>query len=792
MLTGTTITGLQGSANIDLAGQTELRDITLGTGRYFNVPANFFNVTFDTAGGDVVLELDQANTVYRWDPETILTGANNVSIIANATGISIQTQIDQARIVRDGTSPNAFTEDTPKAFLTFTNMVVGSRVSVFTGGVLDDTIGINATGTTTFATQYELSDTPVYAVYRAGYRPVYGTAAFTTSGQLTIRIEQEMSDGYVTTGKAIHSINGTVIDSNGFISIHTGTKTITFENPVNIREGLSIIAREWPSRTGLFSNNNGNWRIPFDLDSVRGISFERDWTITGTNNSLDEGYVLEDSDGNFTEYNFRITAVGPQDQVRWRLWEDGVKVDSEMFSPAGGINRLKSITPTVTTATAVIDVKNPEFFFTSYEENIIVGGMSAKTFYKNTNTSFTPIIDARVSAREWSNDNTYATGSWTKADVNSTNVTFNRRITISTTTATSQSLINQVATVMAEYDDFTTKDFTVTNGVLIMPNGYDITYPDGSTLAGNVIAFVELRGTDGTRFFFPEQRGVSLVFSTTQSQTITYAVLNATTGAIMQDASANNITGTISAAGTVSYGIPTTVDVNLLIVWTGNGILAASQAVTLVSGGIEVTISPIVETIALYRDETITTDNASAGTKGWEAEIDNITFDYAGRRIIAPNSISAFEINYAYRAWKKQIDADVTRMFFGVALRGVNQEKAADAVDNSHLWNPQWYFNNSWVLDVLPGRLASNVFEIQASAIERDDPANASGVVYAFPLANGAAPVLKIVAGTSTEFQVNTTETLSQLDTTTRDIQDLATQIKTLNDFIKTGVINLG
>ena len=66
----------------------------------------------------------------------------------------------------------------------------------------------------------------------------------------------------------IKDINGVEQNADGVISVDTTTKTITFETPTDIWQGLSVIQREW-GNVDTFYNANDNI-LPCNLDDVRG------------------------------------------------------------------------------------------------------------------------------------------------------------------------------------------------------------------------------------------------------------------------------------------------------------------------------------------------------------------------------------------------------------------------------------------------------------------------------------------------------------------------------------------
>jgi hypothetical protein len=186
----------------------------------------------------------------------------------------------------------------------------------------------------------------------------------------------------------------------------------------------------------------------------------------------------------------------------------------------------------------------------------------------------------------------------------------------------------------------------------------------------------------------------------------------------------------------------------------------------------------------LYTNEAQTTDDISAGTRAWNPLIDTITIDWTNKVMTIPNTITDCEINFVYRKWKKSIDADTTKLKYGIPVVGTNQTKSPTATNNQYLWNPGWAFDNNWVVDCAADRSVSSPLQLSASDIKRNDTANRNNVVYKFPLANGSAPVLRLVVGTSQEFQVDTTNKLTALSS------NLSTSLTKL-DVLKRNLTNL-
>jgi hypothetical protein len=241
---------------------------------------------------------------------------------------------------------------------------------------------------------------------------------------------------------------------------------------------------------------------------------------------------------------------------------------------------------------------------------------------------------------------------------------------------------------------------------------------------------------------------------------------------IAKDANGRNIVGTLEVGNLSSVqAISATTDKEYVLIWSGDGIQAGSKSLTLISSGVSYEIVSNNELISLYKDLSQTVDDGDLGTRAWKSEINNITFDWLNREIIVPNSIISFDVSYSYRAWRNKIEADKTLMRYGIAMIGKNQPKSQGIVGNTHLWNPEWSFDNHWVINVLASRPKSPLLEIKASTLKRIDKSNSNNLIYKSPLGNGTAVILKIISGVDTESNILINNKLDNLKKLSGDIQ---------------------
>jgi hypothetical protein len=427
-----------------------------------------------------------------------------------------------------------------------------------------------------------------------------------------------------------------------------------------------------------------------------------------------------------------------------------------------------------------MEIKNADEIFIVNEEDLIVSGRSVKTFYKNANVGFSQITDSNITGtvRYDAAITTLVAGSRTDTDSNNTSHTFSNTFTIYNDTTTRQDFLNQIAAIMANDDSFDSKTYSFDGQTIVLPQGYQVTYISGDLVIGQLTSFIRVLDDNGVEFVFPQLRAMTITNNGSFTSTISYAVLDTTTNSVVLDADGQPFSGTLAQGASASRGLPIATDRTMTVCVAGTGAQAETYSGTLVFSGLSLSLEPAAEVIALYTNESQTIDSSNAGTKAWYSEIDNITFDWLDQVMTVPDAIGECEITYLYRAWKKQVDADPSLIRWGIALAGTNQTKPAGVTNNQHLWNPAWKFNNNWVVDVLAGRSVSIALQLSASGIEREDTANRNNVVYAFPLANGSAPVLRIVVGQSEEFQVNTATTLS---TMTADLENVIARLTAVN-----------
>jgi hypothetical protein len=783
MISGTTFTGVETSGNVDLAGDTSESNITLGAGNYYNVPATFTNVTFDTTNGNVMLEMDKANTTYMFNSCTYVGTTNKIKILPNAANIVISTSIANSNFATQTGGTGNYTIITPKATVKFTGHKANSRIVVRQSGSVTETTKATTTADAVMTTQYDLTTTITYRVFCAGYKPVSGSLTFSASGQNTITIAQEASDGYTTPTVTIHNINASTINAGGAVDISTTANTISFTNALpDLREALSAVASAWVDQSTLY---NLDISYPFDLDFVSGIVIYEPWTLVNDDNSQNEGYVIMNrttSAISFMRMNFITT--NNTDPVRLRIY-NGATQQQDISLSANPTNTLVTIDHTQSTVTARMEIKKAAEIFIVNTETLISGGKSQKKFYRNSNTSFSQNLDAAITGtvRYDAAVTKVVTATRNDVDANGTTRTFAKAFQIYNDTTTRQDLLNQIAAIMAADDSFNTKTYTLNGNIIVLPQGYQVIYANGNIVSGQLTAFLTVKDNSGNAFVFPQQRPLVISHGGTFTGSINYAVVNAA-GNVITDADGVAVQGTIAQNASINRGIPTNVDTALTVYYSAAGCQPGSASGTLILAGLTFSLTPYSETVLLYTNEAQTTDDISAGTRAWNPLIDTITIDWTNKVMTIPNTITDCEINFVYRKWKKSIDADTTKLKYGIPVVGTNQTKSPTATNNQYLWNPGWAFDNNWVVDCTSDRSVSSPLQLSASDIKRNDTANRNNVVYKFPLANGSAPVLRLVVGTSQEFQVDTTNKLTALSS------NLSTSLTKL-DVLKRNLTNL-
>jgi hypothetical protein len=777
MLSGTTITGIQGTANNDFAAVTQVANMTLAAGTYLNVPTSFVNVEFNTTDGNVLLEMDENATTYTFDSACTFTGSNKIAILANASNIVIQTNLANSNFVTQAGGTGNYTITTPKSTITVIGLVSGSRIVLRNaGGTVVKTHLTANTSNQVLTEQYDQLTVLTYRVFAAGYKTLTGTLTLSAIGVNTLTLAQEVSDGYISSSVNIRNVNGTEQNANGIIDIDTTANTITFNSAVSLRTGLSAVIREWGNISALYNLDSS---IPINLDSVSGIAITQPWTLVNDDTTSDEGYVIVSSTGAIQLLRFCFISSGNTDSIRLKIFHGATEYSDEVLS-AGPINMLKTIDHTQSTISCRMEIKNPDEIFIINTETLISGGKSIKTFYKNANVGFSQITDSNITGtvRYNSSITTLVPGSRTDTDSNGVSHAFSNTFTIYNDTTTRQDFLNQIAAIMAADDSFDTKTYSFDGQKIVLPQGYQVIYISGDLVVGQLTSFIKVLDNSGVEFAFPQLRAMTVTNNGSFTGIASYAVLDTTTNSVVLDADGQPFSGTLAQGASVTRGLPISTDRTMTACVSGVGAQAATYSGTLLFSGLSLNIEPAAEIIALYTNESQTVDSSNAGTKAWREDIDDITFDWLDQVITVPDTIGECEIAYLYRAWKKQVDADPSLIRWGIALSGTNQTKPAGVTNNQHLWNPSWKFNNNWVVDVNANRSIATALQLSASGIERLDTANRNNVVYAFPLSNGSAPVLRIVVGQSEEFQVNTATALS---TVTSNLEDVVARLTAVN-----------
>lgn len=234
--------------------------------------------------------------------------------------------------------------------------------------------------------------------------------------------------------------------------------------------------------------------------------------------------------------------------------------------------------------------------------------------------------------------------------------------------------------------------------------------------------------------------------------------------AILQNSVSSNITGNLNPNGTstVTHTITASSDTPVTIFFIANTSNPDFTTGSFTLSNPTVTISPITESVILYKNRNLNQNNPTTGELAWDSLIPSIELDFLNREIISPNGLIVFNVAKGYRRWHDFVEENIEYLRFGIPMEMSNQSKPSNVINNSHLYYPQSVFQFGWRLDVLAGRNTAVAFEISASLLERNDADN-SGLVYNSPLANGNFPALKYVTNSASEFQAQTEESLGNL-----------------------------
>ena len=558
----------------------------------------------------------------------------------------------------------------------------------------------------------------------------------------------------------IRKVDGHWFDSDGVIDLDFTAKTIDFTAQTDITAGLSAVKRDWVIDSNLYSRDDN--QIPFDIADPRGISIISEWHLNRAN-VLNGGYAEFDANGNYSEVDLTIETELNPDTVPmfYRLNNDGVKgAWTELHT--GANDTVVSTNVAATTIELELRYAYPGHLIKYSIEQFKYDATTYTRAYKNVNKIWNAVEDSYTTNILPDDPTKYRAFDQAiqRFDVNNTEHNFDKVIDI-TDVSSIEAVYDQLKAVACYNPVIFNSEPFVSNGTVITINeGVWVRNFDGTDLSGNVIGWIQMSSADGGDYQFPASTTLTLSnisdiidCSYVVVDTDTLGTANAAT--IMKDLSNNNHSGSISAGQSIGLVFEYLADMNLTVFITGNNVESERFDIVLGADGELLEIEPATEVIDLYRDETLHADDPVLGLKVWDSRINDVTIVAADKQIIIPNTIEIFHGNYAYRAWKKWVDADVERIAYGIAVRGINQSKPEGSSDNQHLWNPQYEFGYDWFLNTDPTRSPNMVFEMTSSGFQRDhtNEQTTSDVVYIFPLAHGGAATINIAAGASTEFQ---------------------------------------
>ncbi len=689
------------------------------------------------------------------------------------------------------------------------NIPTGSQLRVVvlnrtTNAVIFDNVTNNITNTggqLLFSTNYQQQDIPaVIKIYIDDYKPITANITLIEGGN-SYTATPQLSYGITATSRELYQYNGTTRNTAGLISVTTASNVISFDNTtlttaVDLREALSVLKRKWNDEPGLAAVGKD---YPFDFDDVRGVFVEAPWTvnIAANANVGVEGFFTRNG-STITSANVAIYAINSSYPVKGYFTTDGTKGNTftvNVIGNTGVATTLQSVSttasniqlklyqkiPTRKFITKTFTIKNPTTG--KYITNLVNNDIN---FTSEADTNVTEIVpEATFPGR-------IIEATFASLDSTNTNRTFARVLEVADNTTTRQQMINQLA-ALAAYDEFyDEKPFTVEANLRItVAQGSFVRYRNGLNIGGTVTNYLYLRDNNGSQWIYPTQKTVTLTLDPSWTGgNVTYVVvpdsqLTANTGnnpTIQLNSDNTQIIGNLNPNSTsATLNITSTPNVPVKIFVSGVGMQSRFYSATFSDAVSAVTINPAADPVQLYSNTAITTDNTATGVRAWDSAINNITFDWQNRQIIIPDTYTTFDVAKAYRAWKNAVTADVTRLRYGIPMRGENQAKESTAVDNSYLFYPQFSFQWGWKLNVTNTRQSTSALELSAGGLSRED-AGAGTLVYVAPMQNTRYPSTRITTGSSSEFQSQTTEALSTLTTT---VNNLTTDISNLNALIR-------
>ncbi|MCG7944885.1 MAG: carboxypeptidase-like regulatory domain-containing protein [Candidatus Thiodiazotropha taylori] len=755
---GDTVYSIETTSTWDLVG-TDV-PFGLGVGTYNNFPSVYSGV-ISTANGNVVLSL-QSGTVVEIMNNVVGQAAGQVQF-NSASDITVRAQVG---------SQNEF-ENTGAGGIVFEilELYAGITVRDETGAglenvrvVLNDNTGdpinnglTDANGVMNFPDLLTQNDTYNFDLFHPEYQPIYAAPIeIINFGTNTTSANLVPSYGYVETTGTIKDINGVEQNADGIVSIDTTSKTITFETPTDIYEGLSVIQREW-GNIDTFYNQNDNI-LPCGLDDKRGVSIVDAWTLPGTN-VLNGGYAEFDVNGAYSKVDLTVeTENNPADvSIRYRINYDGV--DGTWADLHTGPSDTV-VSTDVNTTTAEIEMKlgYPQYEIKYLSEQFKTDADTYFRDYKTKEKNWTVNEDPDITEYLVADETKYrlVVSQIVETDVISTTHTFDRVIEI-TDQSTIHEVLNQIKAVACYDDYFTSEPYSYNGSKITMDEGIYLRNRDGSDLAGNVTGWIELSSSDGGTFQYPQTVTVSLTNSGVTS--MDYALFDADSfvqdgtfadGAALVDLSNNPHQGTLAGGATILLTMSYISDVNACIIYGGDEFEVERTDFTITNTGATIDITPNVEVSDLYDDQSLTS-NAPEGSVVWEPEILNISFDWNTREITLPNGREIVKSAMVYRAWKLQVESDISLYQHGLPIRLINQEAPSGSTSLLYLENPQCEFSYGWTIKKADDRPAGSrlIWESAGTSVIKTYAPDASDLFYQ------AGVEVETVSGTSTEFQKN-------------------------------------
>jgi hypothetical protein len=744
----------------------------LASGNYLNVPVTFTNVVFDTSDGNININSGQvttANTTYTLGGT--YSGTNKIRFNFNFN-FRVSTTIASNNIVNAGTGTLTFVPVT--GTITVSGAPVGSRATLFYANGAVAQTAVTATTTHAFTNAEALNTTMTLRIYSVGRRPISQSVTTTAQGVNSYTVNMTASDGYQPTALTLRNLNGTQQNAGGVVSINFTNNTITFDAATDLRDGLSVLAREW---TQAAIGGTYNIDQPFDLDSVKGISIAENWSIVNENNTRNEGWIEFAAAGALEEVNYRLVTENNDHDIIYTLITNGVSGNAVTLT--GQQNTIIPISTTAANVSIRTQIKHQLIDFIDRTEDIRINGGSYQRFYQNEVTNYLETPDTAITVALPQDDTKYRmlVANVTVADDNNLSHTFTRVIEVEPGTVTRQSLLNQFAAIATFNSFFSDKFFSLgTDGKVTLTQGFWVRQRDGTALSGTLLALLNLSSTAGN-YIQPQTRVITVSRHPDATLSTNFVIVDTGTSTIVTDAGGNPCQGVLDANNTnYVFSIRQNTDRNVTIRSMSNVSSYASENGTLVAGGVTFNVLPASpEVVAPVITQT--TDDSTTGVVRWDDVITTATFDTTNRRIVIPTQVvngsvvKSYNAVYFYHAWRNWVNTDYTRLRHGQAVFAEHQLKPPGSTNNAYQLKPGVYMNDNWALDVVANRLTTDIIRLEASALGRLDSANRSGLVYVSPLANGSNSMAEvIIAGAATQSiaetyttALNNAEALSKL-----------------------------